>query len=52
MYIGKREKSGFKPLLVPERKNVVWMKDIVQEFTKPGNLVVDVCAGIFSVAKA
>lgn len=36
----------------PERKNAGWMKYIVQKFTRPGNVVIDACAGTFSVAKA
>lgn len=30
----------------------MWMQKIVQKFKKPGNLVLDGCAGIFSVTKA
>lgn len=36
----------------PAQKNAVWMIGIVQKFRKPGNLVVDTCAGTSSVAKA
>lgn len=36
----------------PELKITAWMEDIVQKFSKPGNLVVDASAGTFSVATA
>lgn len=44
--------SGSKALLLPEQKNVLWMKDIMREFTLPSGLVVDCCDGTCSVAKA
>lgn len=35
----------------PKQKNTVWMKGIVQKFTKAVSLVVDAYAGTFFVAK-
>lgn len=35
-----------------EPKNIFSIKDIVQNVTKAGNLVVDACEEIFSVGKA
>lgn len=34
-----------------EEKSPVWLRDIVQRFTKPAILVVDAYAGTFSVIK-
>lgn len=40
----RRGKSGFELLIRPGQKNIACMKDILQKFMKPGNLVVDTCA--------
>lgn len=52
VYKGKSGKYGFKLLMRLEQRSTAWIKDIVQKFTDPGSLVVDDCAGTFSVTKA
>lgn len=52
MYKVKRKESRFWLSMRTERKDAVWIRCIVQKFTKSGNLVVDNCAGTSSVAKA
>lgn len=51
-YNRMRAESGSKLLMRPEQQNSAWIKYIVPMSTKPGNLVVGVCAGIYSVTKA
>lgn len=50
MYKRKRGEFGFILLICPDRRNTAFVKDIVKKYTKPGNLVVDACAGTFCVA--
>lgn len=52
MYKSVKEESQFKLLMFQEQKNTASMKDILQPFSKPGNIVEDDCAGTFSVTKA
>lgn len=49
IYKRKRAKSGFNLLMGSEQKSAAWMKDIVQRFTRPVNLVVDACDGAFFI---
>lgn len=42
----ERKEPGFKLLIRLELKKTVWMKNIVQKFSKSGNLVMKACAGI------
>lgn len=45
--------ASFSKLLIRlEQKNMLWMMDIISKFAAPSGLVVDSCAGTFSVAKA
>lgn len=46
------KQMGPRQMLRPEQKSRQWMMDIIEKFTKPGDLVVDPCAGTFSVAMA
>ena len=41
-----------KKKLRPEQKSVSLLKYLINKFTKPGDLVVDVCAGTFSTMRA
>lgn len=43
--------AGFKPLINPDQKSSVLMKNILQKLTKPGSLAVDACTSTFSVAR-
>jgi len=52
VYTKDRADNGRRLKLRPEQKNVSWMMDLVQKFTKPGMLVLDPFAGTLSVAKA
>ncbi|MEM1002550.1 MAG: DNA methyltransferase, partial [Bacteroidota bacterium] len=36
----------------PEQKGILWMSNLIEKFSKPGDLVVDCFSGTFSVAKA
>lgn len=47
VYKRKRVEYDFRLLMLLEQKNTVYMKDIVQKVTEPGNLVLDACAGTF-----
>lgn len=47
-----RAKSELKPFMHLVRKNITWMKKILQEFTKPVRLVVHACSGAFCATKA
>lgn len=49
VYKRKRAEYNFKLLVNLGMKYATWMKDIVQKFSKPENLVLDVCAGTFYV---
>lgn len=51
-YKVKRGKSGFKLLMSSELKNTARIKEVVQQLTKPGGLVVDACGETFAVAEA
>ena len=44
--------SNSRAMLRPEQKSITLMSDIIEKFSKPGDLVVDPCSGTFSVAKA
>lgn len=52
VYKINKAKPGFRVLMRSEHDKTAWMKHILLKFTKPVNLVVDTCAGTFSVAKA
>lgn len=52
VYKTKRKEPTLKVLMRPQWKSTAWMKDILKEFTNPGNLVVDACDETFSVTKA
>lgn len=52
VYKVRRGVLGFKPLILPEQKNIISMKYIVQKSAKPGNLVVSASPWTFSAAKA
>lgn len=43
--------SGCKALLCPEQKIIFRIKNTIHKFTLPSGLVVDCCAGTFSVSK-
>lgn len=49
-YKTERGETGFKVLMRPGKKNITWMKNVLQKFTKPGNLVTDAYAEVFSVS--
>lgn len=38
--------------MFPEQRSTSWVKNIVQKFTKSGNLVLDVCTATFSASKS
>lgn len=40
---------GFNALMCPEQKNTAWIEKISHKFTMLKYLVVDTCAGTFSV---
>lgn len=52
VYKVKRGESVCNLLMRLEQKNAACMKDIVQKFTNPGDLVVDACVEMFSVTRA
>lgn len=39
-------------MLRPEQKNIDWMKELISQYTKKGDIVVDMFGGTFSTAKA
>ena len=51
-YEVKENGEPTKRKLRPEQKPVSLLKYLINKFTKPGDLVVDVCAGIFSTMRA
>lgn len=52
VYKVKRRTSEFKLLMLLEQNNTARMREVVQQFTKPGNPVADAYTRTFSVAKA
>lgn len=52
LYRKKIAESRFKLLTCSEQKKATWMKNILQWFTRPGNLVAKDCGGIFSAVKS
>lgn len=42
---------GFKLVVRLEQKNTAWVKDIRRKIIKAENMVVETCAGAFSVGK-
>lgn len=52
VYKVKLNTFEFRLLIRMEKKNIVWMKGIVQTFKKPGNTVADAVTGTYSIFKA
>jgi len=52
VYSTVRSDNGRRRMVRPEQKNVSWMMDIIQQYTTEGMLVLDLCCGTMSVAKA
>lgn len=48
----KRGESEFELLILPEEKNIAWLKAILYKSTNPGNLVLEASAGTFFIDKA
>ena len=47
-----RNKSGPPEMFRPEQKAITWIMDLVQKFSKPGDIVVDLFSGTYSTFHA